>query len=450
MNPENIMIKQDTNAARFLTALFGLLNKESEYAVLRNYEGLPEQNPSRDIDIAIEKKTYRCIQNKLVALVEQQGWKLLTLLNSDRLVTWVCAHLSSEGKSSLIQLDFFFHTSVFGIRLLSAREVIERRIFNGKIYHADKTYEFLDKYVYDRAVGAAYPEKYRATREAVASHPQVQAVVGRLFGCRSLEACDKESGRKLLIHALMGNLRKNPVGTLCRMLFFEYYRIRNYVCSTGFSIGFTGPDGSGKTTIIEQLTAQWGDVFRKAHVYYHFRPALFGNLGEVAHTAGIKKEVDRDYGNPHRGEKTGKVSSLLRLAYYSIDYILGYFVKVKSQIRITRIVIFDRYFTDIICDSRRSRIYLNHRFLYGFQRLFIPSLDYNILLTASVDTILARKRELDEAGIRTINEKIDYLATKRGYLKVTNERTPDDAVAEILRHVYDCQHRKNLKRLKGN
>ena len=189
-------------------------------------------------------------------------------------------------------------------------------------------------------------------------------------------------------------------------------------------------------------------VFGTAHKYYHFRPALFGNLGEVAHSAGIKKEVDRNFDKPHRGGKTGKLSSLARLAYYSIDYIVGYFIKVKSVTRITRVVVFDRYFTDIICDSRRSRIYLSPAFLYTWKRLFIPSLNYNILLTASSSTILARKRELNEEGIKTINDKIDYLCNKKGYRKVLNETTPQTAVCEILTYISEEQHKKNLKKKK--
>ena len=214
------------------------------------------------------------------------------------------------------------------------------------------------------------------------------------------------------------------------------------------NIVLCGMMGSGKTTVIDLLLERLSPVFRTAHTYYHFRPAMFGNLGEVAHSAGLKKEVDRNYSDPHRGGKTGTLSSLARLLYYSVDYIIGYWVKVKSVTRITRLVIFDRYYTDIICDSRRSRIYLPPQWLYAWGRLFIPSLDYNILLTAGTDTILARKRELDEAGIRTINDRIDYLEHKKGYKKILNETTPDEAVRQILTYIFENQHKKNLKRLK--
>lgn len=436
-------------SADFLTVFFDYLNKNYEYAVLRNFEGLPAHNNSRDIDIIIEPTTYRFLKSKLITLIEQEGWKIITYLNSDRLITWVCACVDSNSRTEIVQFDFFFHTSLFGVILLEAKDLLRGRQFNGAIYHVNKDYEFLDKYMYDRAVGASYPEKYRKTREAVENSSEVKKVLKKVFDSNGINECDNTSGKMLLLNALKQNLCSNPFRTVGRMLKFEYYHIRNYICSnTGFSVGFTGPDGSGKTTVIDLILERLAPVFRSAHKYYHFRPALFGNLGEVAHNAGLKKEVDRDYCQPHRGEKTGLLSSFVRLLYYSIDYIIGYFVKVKSVTRITRVVIFDRYYTDIICDSRRSRIYLNYKFLYGFGKLFIPSLDYNILLTASTDTILARKKELNEEGIQTINRKIDYLSGKKGYMKILNEQTPEVAVAEILNYIFEHQHKKNLRRLK--
>ncbi len=433
----------------FLKNIFDFLNKEVNYAVLRNFEGLPENNNSRDIDIAIEQKELKRIQPLLLALIEKCGWKIVTYLNSDRLVTWVCGIVQENESVDLVQLDFFFHTSVYGLILIENNEILKSRQFNGKIYHANKAFEFLDKYVYDRAVGADYPDKYQQTRLLAENDPQVTALLKKLFGKDSVSACDNASKTELLKAALKCNFKKFGLSTIGHYLRFEYYHIKNYLRSnTGFSIGFTGPDGSGKTTVIDLLIESLGDVFRKAHAYYHFRPTLFGNLGDVAQSAGLKKDVDRDYSNPHRGGKTGILNSLARLLYYSVDYILGYWLKVKTVTRITRIVIFDRYYTDIICDSRRSRIYLNPKFLYAFAKLFIPSLDYNILLTAPSDVILARKKELDEKGIDSINKKIDYLSSKKGYYKILNTGTPKQAVAQILHIVFEQQHSKNLKRLK--
>lgn len=435
-------------AAEHITNIIGLLNNKADYAVLRNYEGLPNHNKSRDIDIIITRKGYNDIKNELVDLIDRSGWKIITYLHSDRLITYVCAYQGGD-QTEIVQWDFFVNTSVFGILLMDAGEFLVNKKFNGFLYYVDVECQFLDKYLYNRAVGSPYPEKYRSTKEKAEHTTIVEQKIQSLFGVKTVSQCDKMGGKKLLGAAISWNLRHRPISFLGNLITFLGTFWGNYLRSnTGFSVGFTGPDGSGKTTIIDLILERLAPVFRTAYRYYHFRPALFGNLGEVAHSAGVKKEVDRNYSQPHRGGKTGKVSSMVRLLYYSLDYIVGYWLKVKSVTRITRLVIFDRYYTDIICDSRRSRIYLNYKFLYGFGKLFIPSLDYNILLTAGTDTILARKRELDEEGIRLINKKIDYLANKKGYKKILNERTPEEAVTEILSYIFEKQHNKNLRRLK--
>lgn len=431
-----------------ISEIIGFLNDKTEYAVLRNYEQLPYGNESRDIDIIIRRSSFRDLQYDLVSLIDSLGWSILTYLESDRLVTFVCAH-TSNGVTDLIQWDFFFDTSVWGVQLMSADEFLSDRQFNGFLWHSGPASKFLDKYLYDRAVGAEYPERYRSVRQDAEHLPSVRAKLSDIFGCEDAVACDQASRATLMKRAFLRNIRRRPFALMRDMSRWGASYLRNYLGSgTGFSIGFTGPDGAGKTTVIDLVIDRFGDVFRKAHSYYHFRPALFGNLGDVAQKAGVKKEVDRNYNDPHRGTRTSVLSSLARLIYYTIDYIVGYWLKVKTQTRITRLVIFDRYFSDIICDSRRSRIYLPYKFLNLWRKCLIPSLKYNILLTASTDVIFNRKRELSQEDIETINSRIDYLASQRGYYKVINDSSPEDAVNQICQYVFKKQHDINLRRLR--
>jgi len=222
--------------------------------------------------------------------------------------------------------------------------------------------------------------------------------------------------------------------------------LKNLLFHNGYSIGFTGADGSGKTTVINKIIETLKKTYPTIELF-HFRPSMLPNLGETAHKIKLKSEVDRNFSQPHRGGETGKLNSLIRLLYYSIDYVLGYFVRVRPLLYKRSVVIFDRYFTDIIADSRRSRIFLNHKFLYWFGKLFIPSLDYNILLTADRDVILSRKQELDEKGIDEINERMNFLSKKKGYYLVMNNGNPEEAVQKILSIVFEGQHSKNMKRI---
>lgn len=429
-----------------ITSVINLLNEKADYAVLRNYEGLPDKNKSRDIDIIITPDSLKKCEADILRIIVDGGWKVLTYLNSDRLYTYVCARCDEDGVE-LVQWDFFIDTSVWGLELMTAEEFLKHKQFNGFLYCLGVEAQFLDKYLYNRSVGAQYPDKYIETRKAAEHSPIVEEKLKQIFGLSTVAECDAVPGRGLLKTVFKKNL-KHPFRMLKHVICFWYTFIRNYICSnTGFSMGFTGPDGAGKTTVIDLTLESLGDVFNTAYTYYHFRPTLFGNLGEVAHATGMVKNVDRNFSDPHRGSDKGKISSLFRLCYYSLDYIIGYFVKVKTWTRITKFVIFDRYYTDIICDSRRSRIFLPIKFLYYFGKVFIPSLDYNILLTADSESILARKKELDKESIDTINFKIDYLSKKKGYLKVLNDSTPEIAVNKILSHIFDNQHKRNLKRL---
>ena len=390
---------RNTQLPTIIATIFSFLNENVEYAVLRNYDGLPTKNKSRDIDILIDRNSFSKIKKDLVKLIEKSNFKIITYFNSDRICTFVCGQYNSEP--SIFQLDFFFHTSAFGTILLPSECALKDRVYNGWIYHVTEEYMFLDKYLYLKF-------------------------------------------RHLVLRRNAQMFFKADMINHCR--FYILY-IKNYIFGKGYSIGFTGPDGVGKTTVINEIEAFLRTVYSNTQLY-HFRPSMFGNLSDVAHSAGIKKTVDRNYSKPHRGNKTSKFSSFLRLLYYSIDYILGYYSQIRLIIRKRGIIIFDRYYTDIICDSRRTRIYLNHKFLHHFGRFFIPSLNYNILLTADSNTILTRKHELDREGIESINRKIDYLAAQKGYYKVLNNGTPQEAVTKILHIVFDQQHRKNLKRLK--
>ena len=101
-----------TTAPEILAGLFGYLNSNCDYAILRNFEGLPENNSSRDIDIIIERSTYKKHKSAIIELLEKHDWKIITYLNSDRLVTWVCGCVDKASHNEIIQLEFLFDTSL--------------------------------------------------------------------------------------------------------------------------------------------------------------------------------------------------------------------------------------------------------------------------------------------------------------------------------------------------
>ena len=63
----------ETNAKIFVDFVKELNHTDIKYFVLRNYEGLPEKNPSKDIDIIIEPGTFKKAEALLLKSFKQNG-----------------------------------------------------------------------------------------------------------------------------------------------------------------------------------------------------------------------------------------------------------------------------------------------------------------------------------------------------------------------------------------
>ena len=427
----------------FLTDLFALLNNEYLYAVLRNYENLPEGDSGRDIDILILKNELRELKKQLPDFAEEHDCKILYTHNDNQFFTIVLG----DDQDEIFQLDFQYNFAWLGIDLLNENEVLCRRVFNGKVYHFNPDLTFLPKYLYSRILGATYPEKYAATRQAALDFDE-QYIVNtlKLVSGKSGDFAywDNVSKHKLRLHCFLAALKRNPLRATGHLASFIFHYIADLFCRRGLMISFSGPDGCGKSTVIDKIIAK---LEVNPPKLFHFRPTLLPNLGEAAHSAGLKKEVDRNFDVPHRGKKQGFFSSMIRLCYYSSDYILGYLVKILPLRQKKHIVFFDRYFTDIIADSERSSIFLNYKFI-AFLRHFIPRCQYNFIFIVDPETILQRKQELTAEAIGKIYLHLNYLADRdKRYFKIDNNTTPEDAVHAILQTLLKNQHSYYARKL---
>lgn len=430
---------------QLVESVFHVLNVGFEYAVLRGYEELPYKLSGHDIDILITRDSFKRFKPRFLDVLETHDVKVMMINKNERFTTIVVSKLF-EGQLVFLYLDFFFNYSLFGTQFMSAKEVLARRIYNGRIYHVTLLDEYLEKLLNTKLLGREYPSKYKAVEVAVLSgqKQQLDVMLAHIFGAKiNRDAIQKDSARMLRRRALMRSVIRNPFRALEFKLRFATYYLLAWAKPKGFSISFSGPDGVGKTTVLEGVASELGKPFRELTLF-HFRPNLVPRLAEVGQKCGVTKEVDCDYGNPHRGAKTGVISSLIRLAYYIFDYNLGYLKLVKPTLFRRGVVIFDRYYTDVATDSQRSRIHLNYKLVFYLRRL-VPRLDYNFLVVAAPEAILKRKQELTIDQIEDILGKIQYLSDAKEYCLIENNGTAEEAVSKILNHISGRQHEKNVR-----
>jgi len=183
----------------------------------------------------------------------------------------------------------------------------------------------------------------------------------------------------------------------------------NVFYQKGMIITFSGVDGAGKSTVIENTKKEIEKKLRKRVVVFRHRPSLLPILS--AWTKG-KSQAEKAATEtlPRQGHNKSFISSLLRFAYYYTDYVLGQFYIYIRHILRGDVVLYDRYYFDFINDSLRSNITLPDWILkIGYTLLLKP--DLNFFLYADAQTILTRKKELDEATIITLT---------RNYLELFN------------------------------
>jgi hypothetical protein len=184
--------------------------------------------------------------------------------------------------------------------------------------------------------------------------------------------------------------RHHPIKSLIAF-FSEYlcrwWRIRN---RAGITLVVLGTDGSGKSTIIEAIRPVIETALHSKIFYAHMRPNLLPSLARLFGRP-VKEGPTTD---PHANKPSGFLCSLIRLSYYTVDYVVGYWFRVfPALVKRPCIYVFDRYFYDYHIDPYRGLISLPRWVIKAFG-LLVPKPDIILCLGADPEIIHARKPEL--------------------------------------------------------
>ena len=157
----------------------------------------------------------------------------------------------------------------------------------------------------------------------------------------------------------------------------------------GVFLALLGPDGSGKSTIIQEL--QNRIEFKRQKVVFlgiRKRHGLLKFLPKVKKVPNHSLAQTENY--PSSFESKKKLRSLFRTVYHLISYSLFYYFKIFPYLVKGYIVFGDRYFYDLLVlkDAHMSRS-LKKAFLIA-----MPSPNFSVLLKMDPKIIHTRKSEL--------------------------------------------------------
>jgi thymidylate kinase len=174
------------------------------------------------------------------------------------------------------------------------------------------------------------------------------------------------------------NASRSTIGLWCQ----EFARrVRRVLQPTGFVVAFLGPDGSGKTSVAEAVQRDLAAAFKSVQ-RYHLRPEVLG-----------QRAGQRATSTPHEAPARGQLASVAKLAFWWLEYAVGFATQIAPRRMRSHLLVFDRYFDDLLVDPKRY-CYSGPLWLVALCRRFVPRPDLLIVLDALPERLLARKQEI--------------------------------------------------------
>lgn len=383
------------------------------YFILRNYEKLPEQNISKDVDIIIEPGTYNIAKDILLRTFKDNMINNYYIMNFERAH---CIFGINVDTGFAIHIDLIEGYANKGFEIVKFTQLYDRTIqykdFRVLEPAMDAVMLILYKVIGCRELKQKYCDKISDTYQEHDNlvRSTLCEILGNRLGEKLAVCIENHEYDKLISYSKnIGRTTKiktflhQPLNTIIGIIKFLWEKsIRMVICpkSVQKSIVVEAPDGTGKTTFIDALITEIARYFvsdPSKSVIRHFRPMILPNLGAAGEKMGVMKQ-DKNFTVPHRAKPVNVVSSFIRMTYYWFDYVMGMPLLLRQDARFDKITIFDRYIYDFLVDPFRTRIKLPYWIRLAFVKT-VKQPKIVFVLDAPADVVYARKQELDKTEI---------------------------------------------------
>lgn len=409
----------------FLTSFFSLLNNcEAEYFVYGEYRNLPKDTGGSDIDMIVSKKDFHKTITTLNTLAKNNNIVLASTYPNANANGLFYRYIYKQGICEWgVQIDIFEDGLFYkGVQYFPINRLQKHIIEHNGIKVVNLNYGFFAGYFKEILHKGKAKEKYRAAViEAMQHHnTEYTAVIKELYGNESIEII-KENLTLEGLNSIGKQLKKKISKKILKSHFLLILKTRlllltrTYQKKPGYVIAVLGTDGSGKSTIINAITPWLNEGFHNGVIYNHLRPNVFPDLGVVL---GKKKTHSKEAesnvcSTPHEQTSSGFVGSIIRWAYYMLDYTIGYMKSVWKTIHInSKVFIFDRYYYDYYIDQKRSRTSLPY-WIIRFGEYFVPEPDLIICLGGNPEKIYMRKPETSLEEVTRQNKVLKLFCENR-------------------------------------
>jgi len=203
-------------------------------------------------------------------------------------------------------------------------------------------------------------------------------------------------------------------------------RVNRRLCLTGLFVVFLGPDGSGKTVVIEKILSNLAPFFGGGTAYRHWRPRIFRRKSHVGPVM-----------DPYAKAPRNMWASVAKVIFLWCDYFFGWWLTIRPKRAGSTLVVFDRYYHDILVDPKRYR-YGGPMWVARWVGKLIPKPDMWILLDAPVEVLQARRQKAPYEEIaRQRKEYLNWFRNLKNGIVIDASQTLDEVVAHVKQAILD-------------
>jgi thymidylate kinase len=408
---ENPKIKRPSHRKQFMESFFQFMS-DKKYVLLKNTgKVIDDLSYTSDIDLLVTKADISVIIQwaKRDATIQ----KVKCVRKS--FMTTIQIFFSDHSFLSIDLLSAFHRKS---IQYIDADWLLKNAIVENGVKILPAEYDYLYIFLFYQINFSGVPQKY-ADHFKDLNQPKEHKILEVLktstgIGFMSISETFLFSNevRSSIFSFLKKKERNNMLRRGVRGFRYWIDLITEFAQNKGMMLTFSGVDGAGKSTILQEVKEMLEKKYRKKVIVIRHRPSMLPILSawKYGKEAAEQRCIDS---LPRKGNNKNLLSSLLRFGYYYADYLFGQFIVYTKYILRGYIVLYDRYYFDFIVDSKRSNININKSFIKSLYRLvYKPEL--NVFLYAQPDVILKRKKELSAEDIIQLTANYKYLFNQLG------------------------------------
>jgi thymidylate kinase len=388
--------------AKFATTFFGELKQRGiQYCVLRNFDGLPDELTGRDIDLWVERSAAKALIDTLKSM---PGIEVVRVFEKPSGYLLFIYGVETPRGGHALEIDLCWNFSWYGLEYYDPTKLVGRLTTVGRepdTVNRPGAASTAGLLLMSNLLRYGFlPEKYRGlVGEAIAAHgheiqTELAERAGGAWASRLLAVAVSEtpklslSSRVGLVTALAARQKSLAVlvGGFAQDL---GHRLKVLVKPPRLLLAFVGPDGAGKTTVIDSVEKSLMGLAVDLDIR-HLKLKVWLTRSRVERRGIV---VD-----PHGLPPRGRLVSALKIAVWAFGERLYWTLYRPKH---PSIIIVDRYFDELQVDHLRYR-YSGPIWLVELLKFVVPRPDLLFVLTAPPAVIFQRKQEVSSEALEAM------------------------------------------------